>query len=107
MGTVSPATCTDGLNVTGAAAAVLVMRRSGGRSLRHAVWMREAIAGGLVECGGFTVAPDQDPEITRETRPVSARTGRNGRWSTETVYAITDLGQHQARPEELAIMQRN
>jgi predicted transposase YbfD/YdcC len=41
-------------------------------------------------------------QITRRTRPISARTGRKGRWHTETVYAITDLGPHQARPDELA-----
>jgi predicted transposase YbfD/YdcC len=41
-------------------------------------------------------------QVTRRTRPVSARTGRTGRWRTETVYAITDLGPHQARPAELA-----
>ena len=41
-------------------------------------------------------------QITRKTRPVSARTGRKGRWHTETVYAITDLAPHQARPHELA-----
>ncbi len=44
----------------------------------------------------------QAVQITRKTRPVSARTGRKGRWHTETVYAITDLGPHQARPDELA-----
>jgi predicted transposase YbfD/YdcC len=41
-------------------------------------------------------------QVTRRTRPVSARTGRRGRWRTETVYAITDLGPHQARPDDLA-----
>ena len=41
-------------------------------------------------------------QITRKTRPASARSGRRGRWRTETVYAITDLGPHQARPDELA-----
>lgn len=41
-------------------------------------------------------------QITRRTRPQSARTGRRGRWRTETVYAITDLPPHQARPDELA-----
>lgn len=41
-------------------------------------------------------------QVTRRTRPVSTRTGRKGRWRTETVYAITDLGPHQARPDELA-----
>jgi predicted transposase YbfD/YdcC len=41
-------------------------------------------------------------QITRRTRPVSAKTGRRGKWRTETVYAITDLGPHQARPDELA-----
>jgi predicted transposase YbfD/YdcC len=41
-------------------------------------------------------------QITRRTRPVSARTGKRGKWRTETVYAITDLGPHQARPDELA-----
>jgi predicted transposase YbfD/YdcC len=44
----------------------------------------------------------QAVQIRRRTRPVSARTGRKGRWRTETVYAITDLGPHQARPAELA-----
>jgi len=41
-------------------------------------------------------------QVTRRTRSVSTRTGRKGRWHTETVYAITDLGPHQARPDELA-----
>jgi predicted transposase YbfD/YdcC len=41
-------------------------------------------------------------QVTRKTRPVSARTGRRGKWRTETVYAITDLPPHQARPDELA-----
>jgi predicted transposase YbfD/YdcC len=42
----------------------------------------------------------QAVQITRKTRPV--RAGRAGKWSTETVYAITDLAPHQARPDELA-----
>jgi predicted transposase YbfD/YdcC len=37
-------------------------------------------------------------QITRRTRPQSGR----GRWHTETVYAITDLDAHQARPDALA-----
>ncbi len=41
-------------------------------------------------------------QLTRRTRPVSARTGKKGRWRTETVYAITDLAPHEAQPEELA-----
>ena len=41
-------------------------------------------------------------QLTRRTRPVSARTGKEGRWRTETVYAITDLAPHEAQPEELA-----
>jgi predicted transposase YbfD/YdcC len=41
-------------------------------------------------------------QVVRRTRPVNARSGRKGRWRTETVYAITDLGPHEARPEELA-----
>jgi predicted transposase YbfD/YdcC len=41
-------------------------------------------------------------QVTRKTRPVSARTGKRGRWRTETAYAITDLPAHQARPDELA-----
>jgi predicted transposase YbfD/YdcC len=44
----------------------------------------------------------QAVQIVRRTRPVSAHTGRKGRWRTETVYAITDLAPHQARPDELA-----
>ena len=44
----------------------------------------------------------QAVRITRRTRPVSTRTGRKGRWRNETVYAITDLAPHQARPDELA-----
>jgi predicted transposase YbfD/YdcC len=44
----------------------------------------------------------QAVQIVRRTRPVSARTGRKGRWRTETVYAVTDLAPHQARPDELA-----
>jgi predicted transposase YbfD/YdcC len=39
-------------------------------------------------------------QITRRTRPV--RAGKAGKWHTETVYAITDLAPHQARPDELA-----
>ncbi len=42
----------------------------------------------------------QAVQITRKTRPV--RAGRAGKWRTETVYAITDLRPHQARPDELA-----
>jgi predicted transposase YbfD/YdcC len=41
-------------------------------------------------------------QVTRRTRPACARAGRRGKWHTETVYAITDLGPHQARPDELA-----
>jgi predicted transposase YbfD/YdcC len=41
-------------------------------------------------------------QVTRRTRPVSARTGKKGRWRTETVYAITDPAPHDARPDELA-----
>jgi predicted transposase YbfD/YdcC len=41
-------------------------------------------------------------QVTRRTRPISARTGKKGQWRTETVYAITDLAAHEARPEELA-----
>lgn len=41
-------------------------------------------------------------QVIRRTRPISARTGRKGRWHTETIYAITDLAPHQARPDELA-----
>ena len=44
----------------------------------------------------------QAMQVTRKTRPISARTGKRGRWRTETVYAITDLSPHQARPDELA-----
>ena len=44
----------------------------------------------------------QAVQITRKTRPVHARSGRKGKWRTETVYAITDLTPHQARPDELA-----
>jgi hypothetical protein len=39
---------------------------------------------------------------TREKTLYPARTGKKGRWRTETVYAITDLAPHEARPEELA-----
>jgi predicted transposase YbfD/YdcC len=42
----------------------------------------------------------QAVQITRRTR--SVRAGRAGKWRTETVYAITDLSPHQARPDELA-----
>jgi hypothetical protein len=38
----------------------------------------------------------------RRTRPVHARAGKPGRWHTQTIYAITDLRPHQARPDELA-----
>jgi predicted transposase YbfD/YdcC len=41
-------------------------------------------------------------QVTRRTRPVNARSGKKGKWRTETVYAITDLAPHQARPDELA-----
>ena len=41
-------------------------------------------------------------QVTRRTRPVNARSGKKGKWRTETVYAITDLTPHQARPDELA-----
>jgi predicted transposase YbfD/YdcC len=40
----------------------------------------------------------QAVQLRRRTRPLSGR----GRWRTETVYAITDLRPHQARPDELA-----
>jgi predicted transposase YbfD/YdcC len=40
--------------------------------------------------------------IVRRTRKAGARTRRPGKWRTETVYAITDLPPHQARPDELA-----
>jgi predicted transposase YbfD/YdcC len=39
-------------------------------------------------------------QVTRKTRPLRA-TSKN-KWHTETVYAITDLHPHQARPDELA-----
>lgn len=39
-------------------------------------------------------------QVVRKTRPI--RAGRAGTWRTETVYAITDLAPHQARPNELA-----
>jgi predicted transposase YbfD/YdcC len=39
-------------------------------------------------------------QIIRKTRPLNAASKR--KWRTETVYAITDLGPHQARPDELA-----
>ena len=39
-------------------------------------------------------------QITRKTRPLRATHRR--KWRTETVYAITDLHPHQARPDELA-----
>jgi predicted transposase YbfD/YdcC len=42
----------------------------------------------------------QAVQVVRKTRPV--RAGRAGKWRTETVYAITDLAPHQARPAELA-----
>ena len=49
-------------------------------------------------------------QITRKTRSTRAgtstgtgkRAGKQARWRTETVYAITDLLPHQARPDELA-----
>ena len=41
-------------------------------------------------------------QITRKTRPLRARGGSGKKWRTETVYAITDLPAHQARPDELA-----
>ena len=40
-------------------------------------------------------------QVVRRTRKISARTSRKGRWHIETVYAITDLPPHQARPDEL------
>lgn len=39
-------------------------------------------------------------QVTRKTRPLRAANPRL--WRTETVYAITDLRPHQARPDELA-----
>jgi predicted transposase YbfD/YdcC len=41
-------------------------------------------------------------QIVRRTRRVHARSSKKGKWRTETVYAITDLAPHQARPGELA-----
>ena len=40
----------------------------------------------------------QAVQIVRRTRPVSARTGKAGRWRTETVYAITDLRPAPGKP---------
>jgi Transposase DDE domain len=42
-------------------------------------------------------AAAQAIRITRKTRPRSG-----GRWKTVTVYAVTSLAAHQARPAELA-----
>jgi predicted transposase YbfD/YdcC len=42
----------------------------------------------------------QAVQLVRKTRPLRATNKR--RWRTETVYAITDLHPHQARPDELA-----
>ena len=39
-------------------------------------------------------------QVTRKTRPL--RTTNKRKWRTETVYAITDLRPHEARPDELA-----
>lgn len=39
-------------------------------------------------------------QLTRKTRPLRSTNKR--KWRTETVYAITDLDPHQARPDELA-----
>jgi predicted transposase YbfD/YdcC len=39
-------------------------------------------------------------QVTRKTRPL--RSSNTRKWRTETVYAITDLRPHQARPDELA-----
>jgi predicted transposase YbfD/YdcC len=39
-------------------------------------------------------------QVIRKTRPLRASNKR--KWRTETVYAITDLRPHQARPDELA-----
>src|SRR4051794_16062975 len=39
-------------------------------------------------------------QVTRKTRPLRAANTR--KWRTETVYAITNLRPHQARPDELA-----
>jgi predicted transposase YbfD/YdcC len=39
-------------------------------------------------------------QLVRKTRPL--RAGNKRKWRTETVYAITDLAPHQARPDELA-----
>jgi hypothetical protein len=36
-------------------------------------------------------------QLVRRRRPLTS-----GKWHTETVYAITDLHPHQARPEQLA-----
>jgi hypothetical protein len=44
----------------------------------------------------------QAVQVVRRSRPVNARTGKAGRWRTETVYAVTDLRPHQASPAELA-----
>ena len=41
-------------------------------------------------------------QIVRRTRRACAGTGKTSKWHTETVYAITDLAPHQARPDELA-----
>ena len=52
--------------------------------------------------GSSSRTPAQAIQIVRRTRPVSAPDRQAGKWRTETVYAITDLAPHQARPDELA-----
>jgi hypothetical protein len=52
----------------------------------------------VIIAAGILFPPAAQAVQLRRTRPLSGR----GRWRTETVYAITDLRPHQARPDELA-----
>lgn len=78
----------------------------GGRSARAIAAPRPATAAGRsapsIAAGIAFPQAAQAIQVLRRTRPVSARTGRKGRWRSDTVYAITDLAAHQARPDELA-----
>jgi predicted transposase YbfD/YdcC len=72
------------------------------RSVETAHGRREHPEGRHDRCRDRVPLRRQAVQIVRRTRPVNARSGKAGRWHTETIYAITDLRPHQARPDELA-----
>lgn len=72
--------------------AVDVTRDKGHGRLESRTVKITAVSTGIGFPHALTVA-----QVTRRRRTLTGT-----RWRTETVYAITDLGQHQIRPDELA-----